>query len=272
MILTKKTYRKGLRVEDIFADDFEVRILEIEKKISDIVIKSWDLGDTSQTWMKKHIKFLKGVKFLKKNIQIVENNQVRKWASKGATVLAEGAQGTMLDIEHGSFPFVTSSSTVSSGATTGLAMPPQSINRVFGVFKAYLTRVGNGDMATELFDETGEHLAKVGNEFGATTGRPRRCGWLNLDELKEAVEINGVTDLIMTKGDVMCGMKNVKILWENEYHTLDGWDSMAVAEIFPLQFSDANLNAYIKFIERRLEMRISIVSTSPQRNDVTELV
>jgi len=265
-----KVYRKGLRVEDIFSDDFKSRVSEIEEKITDITVSSWDLGETKTSWKKKHTNFLKGVKFLKKNIQIVDNNQLRKLAAKGETVLAEGAQGTMLDIEHGSFPFVTSSSTISSGATTGLAMPPQSIDRVFGVFKAYLTRVGNGEMDTELFDETGEHLTKVGNEFGATTGRPRRCGWLNLDELKESVELNGVTDLIMTKGDVMCGMKNVKILWNNEYHTFDGWDSMTVAEIFPLQFIDKNLNDYIKFIERKLEMRISIVSTSPQRNDVTE--
>lgn len=268
-----KIYRKGIRVEDIFDESFNQRAEEMEKTIVDIAVRSWDLGETtSGSWQKKHEKFLKGVEWMKKNIKVVNNNQVRKWTKEGKTILAEGAQGTMLDIEHGSYPFVTSSSTISSGATTGLAMPPQSINRVYGVFKAYLTRVGNGEMDTELFDETGAYLAKVGNEFGATTGRPRRCGWLNLDELKEAVELNGVTDLIMTKGDVMTGMKTVKILWQGEYHEFEGWESMDIIDTFPITFIDKNLNEYIHFIEEKLGMRISIVSTSPKRNDVMELV
>lgn len=274
-----KIYRKGFRVEDIFTDEFRVDMLEVEAKISETTVKSWDLGDTKTTWMKKHTNFLKGVKFLKKNIQIVDNNQVRQWAKEGMTVLAEGAQGTMLDIEHGSYPFVTSSSTISSGSTTGLAMPPQSVDKVYGVFKSYLTRVGNGEMETELFDESGDFLAKNGNEFGATTGRPRRCGWLNLDELKESVEINGATNLIMTKADVMVGMKSVYVYWKGEYHKLNGWDSMETNRSLALkdtkfkpeiQFIDKNLNDYIKFIEDKLEMKISQVSTSPKRNDVTE--
>ena len=202
-----------------------------------------------------------------KTLNIVSSDWLRKQKDT-KRILAEGAQGTMLDIDHGSYPFVTSSTTLSSGSATGLAMPPQSIERVFGVFKSYLTRVGNGGMETELFDEIGEKIQNIGKEYGATTGRPRRCGWLNLDELKESVELNGVTDLIMVKTDILNGFDTIKVFVNNGYKPFAGWGTTEANET---GFIDYRLTEYIEYIESSVGVKMNFISVSPERQGVIEL-
>lgn len=255
-----KVYRKGIRVKDIFSDDFDIKLVEIEKKLRGNIDQI-----SNKSLFTEHLNNFKlSIDYAKNNLNIVESDFVRKFDGK---ILAEGAQGTMLDIEHGSYPFVTSSTTLSSGSLIGLSMPPKSIDRVYGVFKSYLTRVGNGDMITELNDNVGKYIQGKGAEFGATTGRPRRCGWLNLDELKESVELNGVTDLIMTKTDILSGIKTLKILFKNEYHEFKGWETTEVDDNSS-NFKDINLINYVDFIESKLGIRINYVSISPERNGI----
>ena len=204
-------------------------------------------------------------------------------------MIAEGAQGTMLDIDFGSYPFVTSSTTIAAGACTGLGIAPNKIGKVYGIFKAYCTRVGSGPFPTELLDETGETLRKVGNEYGSTTGRPRRCGWLDLVALRYAIMINGVTDLIMMKADVMDKFETIKVctsynisgvLTKNfpdeiddevipVYEELKGWQSDLTEVDQPSKFPAA-LNNYIKFIEDYLQVPITIVSVGPNRSQTIE--
>lgn len=205
--------------------------------------------------------------------------------SNGKTVLAEGAQGSMLDIDFGTYPFVTSSNTTAAGACTGLGVAPNKIGDVFGIFKAYTTRVGSGPFPTELFDNDGETMSKVGQEFGATTGRPRRCGWLDLVALKYAVQINGVTQLMMMKGDVLSGFDTLKVCTsynykgkeikhlpysiepENlsiNYTKLKGWQ----ADLTKMESANQlpkNLLAYISFIEKTVGVPVKIVSVGPDR-------
>ncbi|MEJ2162464.1 MAG: adenylosuccinate synthetase, partial [Robiginitalea sp.] len=200
-------------------------------------------------------------------------------------ILAEGAQGSLLDIDFGTYPYVTSSNTTAAGACTGLGISPGSINDVFGIFKAYTTRVGSGPFPTELFDEDGETLGRVGNEFGATTGRPRRCGWLDLVALKYAVRINGVTRLMMMKADVLSGFETIKVCTSYHYQgnqiehlpysieapyltpvykEFAGWaeDLSVMREASQLP---GELETYIHFLEAELEVPISIVSVGPDR-------
>lgn len=246
-----KVFRKGLRVKDIYTS----RIFD-------------DIANDKQYKFLINPDYVEAVEFMRE-LNIVKSNWLREESKTKKKILAEGAQGAMLDIDHGSYPFVTSSTTLSSGAPTGLAMPAQSISKVYGVFKCYLTRVGNGDMETELSCEIGEHIQRNGSEFGATTGRPRRCGWLNLDELKEAVELNGVTDLIMTKTDILNGMDEVKIYKEGQYHTLKGWKTTDVnTNKGYTRFNDDNLYDYIDFIEDYLGMTLTYVSISPERDGI----
>ena len=199
--------------------------------------------------------------------------------------MAEGAQGSLLDIDFGTYPFVTSSTTTAAGACTGLGIAPNAVGDVFGIFKAYTTRVGSGPFPTELFDEVGETMGRVGHEFGATTGRARRCGWIDLVALKYAIRVNGVTQLMMMKGDVLSGFPTIKVCThyktkegniehfpfsiepENvtpEYIELAGWKEdltqMSKEEEFPAEF-----NAYIEFLEKELETPIKIVSVGPDR-------
>ena len=155
--------------------------------------------------------WFEGIELLKKFRIVNTEYLINELTGKGKKVLAEGAQGTMLDIDFGSYPFVTSSNTISAGACTGLGISPKRIGEVFGIFKAYCTRVGSGPFPTELNDETGNTLRELGHEFGSTTGRPRRCGWLDLPALKYAIMINGVTRLFMTKGDVLSGFRTIKV-------------------------------------------------------------
>ena len=199
------------------------------------------------------------------------------------------AQGTMLDIDFGSYPFVTSSNTITAGACTGLGIAPNKIGKVYGIFKAYCTRVGSGPFPTELLDETGETLRQIGNEFGSTTGRPRRCGWLDLVALRSAIMINGVTDLIMMKADVMDKFETIKVCtsynisgvltknFPNEiddevipvYEELQGWKTDLTEVDHPSKFPAA-LNNYIKFIEDYLQVHVTIISVGPNRSQTIE--
>ena len=192
------------------------------------------------------------------------------WVKDDKSLLFEGAQGTLLDIDHGTYPYVTSSSTTAGGVSTGLGLGPKYIDRIIGISKAYCTRVGEGPFPTELFDDNGKMLAEKGHEFGATTGRPRRCGWLDLFALKKAVFTNSVTDICLTKLDVMDDFSEIKVCveYENEkpvYKTFRGWDSSTVGiskfEDLPIQAQE-----YINFIEDFVGCRISYVSTGPSRN------
>jgi adenylosuccinate synthase len=206
--------------------------------------------------------------------------------AEGKSILAEGAQGAMLDIDFGTYPYVTSSNTVCAGVCTGLGIAPNKIGKVYGIFKAYCTRVGGGPFPTELFDETGESLRRIGREFGSTTGRPRRCGWLDMVALKYSVMINGATDLIMMKADVMNHLKTIQVAtaykingqtvtefpYETDesiepiYQTFKGWEqdinSVRKYEDFPQEFK-----TYIEFIERETGVPVTIISVGPDREE-----
>jgi len=229
--------------------------------------------------------WFEGIECIKRFELIDSEHYVNNALKSDKKVLAEGAQGTMLDIDFGSYPFVTSSNTICAGACTGLGVSPGNIGQVFGIFKAYCTRVGSGPFPTELFDETGDTMRKIGFEFGSVTGRPRRCGWIDLVALKYAVMINGVTQLIMMKSDVMDGFDIIKacVAYNIDgqevdqfpyelndgvvpvYAELPGWKTdmtkMQSEDEFPEEF-----NAYISFLEQELEVPVKIVSVGPDRD------
>ena len=278
---TDKTSRNGLRAGDIMLKDFRqmyeglrsghlelLRQLEYESDISKYE-KDWFAG----------IELLK--KFRVENTEYLINDML----SAGRKVLAEGAQGMMLDLDFGSYPYVTSSNTISAGACTGLGVSPKTIDEIFGIFKAYCTRVGSGPFPTELNDETGELLRKKGSEFGATTGRPRRCGWLDLPALKYAIMINGVTRLFMMKSDILSGFSTIKVCssyrvngqdvdqrpYDNNaaiepvYTELPGWQE-DITGIRKYDELPLNLRNYVEFIEKQTGIPITIVSVGPDRN------
>ncbi|MEI6852970.1 MAG: adenylosuccinate synthetase, partial [Bacteroidota bacterium] len=235
--------------------------------------------------------FIEAIEFLKKFLIINGSFWIDRQLKAGKTILAEGAQGTLLDIDHGNFPFVTSSSTIAGGVCIGLGIAPNRIGKIYGLFKAYCTRVGSGPFPTELFDETGEKLQKQGNEFGSTTGRPRRCGWLDIPSLKYAVMINGVTNLVMTKGDVLSIFETLKVATsynynnkKNDYLPFDISDNKAIPEFIELpgwkvavdKIQDvanlpAELLSYINFIEKSVKTRITILSLGPDRKQTFNL-
>ena len=277
---TDKISRYGLRVGDI-NNDFDNKyntLLERHKQILDKQF-SWeyDITEYEKEW-------LEGIKLLSTFNLIDSENFINESMKAGKSVLAEGAQGTLLDIDFGSYPFVTSSNTTSAGACTGLGIAPNKIGEVFGIFKAYCTRVGAGPFPTELFDETGELLAQKGHEFGATTGRARRCGWLDLVALKYAIMIDGVTQLIMMKSDVMDEFDTIKICTayklngelidyvpyemtediEPVYTEFPGWKEDMTKVSSEEQFSE-NFKNYINFIEKETETKITVVSVGPDR-------
>lgn len=284
---TDKIARLGIRVGNITLPDFHEKYLALKEKHLQIV-KSYQVDCSSLkfdgfTFEEYESQWLEAVELLKKFRAVDSEVFVNQQLSTGKKVLAEGAQGTLLDIDFGSYPFVTSSNTVCAGVCSGLGIAPSKVGKVFGVFKAYCTRVGSGPFPTELFDETGETLRTEGHEFGATTGRPRRCGWLDLIALKHSVMLNGVTDLVMTKSDVLGIFSELKVstqyLLNGEevdfvpfdcenlqpvYKTIDGWNipltGISKAEDFPPQLTD-----YIYFIESFTGVTISIVSTGPDR-------
>ena len=278
---TDKISRHGLRVGDILAPDFKERFEKLKARhiqlLSDLHFECDPEKDEAE-WMSA-IEFLKGFNLIDCEYF------VNKWL-ENKPMLAEGAQGSMLDIDYGSYPFVTSSSTTVGGVCTGLGVAPSKIGHVYGIFKAYCTRVGSGPFPTELFDEVGEKLRQVGHEFGATTGRPRRCGWLDMVALKYAVMINGVTGLIMMKADVMNDFDTIKIATsyrvggvetdvfpyevtddlEPVYTEFKGWkcDICGIRryEDFPAEFK-----AYVEFIEKATGVPVKIISVGPDRED-----
>ncbi|KXX71916.1 adenylosuccinate synthase [Flammeovirga sp. SJP92] len=280
-----KSARVGLRTGDLFAEDFEAKYNALKNKHIEI-LKFYDFDYTEQLpEMEKE--FFSAVDFLKTMSFVNSEYFVNNALKDGKKVLAEGAQGTLLDVDFGSYPFVTSSNTFAAGASTGLGVAPNSQKNIYGIFKAYCTRVGSGPFPTELFDETGEALQNLGHEFGATTGRRRRCGWLDLPILKYAVMINGATELFMMKADVMntfeeisiCteyllkdGTKTKEVPYDLEdikepiYTTLKGWNQ----EVDPkLSFEELpqELMEYIKFIEDYIEVPITMVSLGPDREE-----
>ena len=276
-----KTGRNGLRIGDLFGDDFEEKYNQLKNKHKKILEQydfEYDITEKEKAWYE-------GVEKIK-SLNVIDsehylNNELRK----GHRILAEGAQGSLLDIDFGSYPFVTSSNTIAAGACTGLGIAPNRIGEVIGIFKAYCTRVGSGPFPTELEDETGERIRKEGAEFGATTGRPRRCGWLDLPALKYAIMINGVTQLNMTKADVLSIFDTIQICTHYQidgrtidympydahlkdikpvYKSMKGWTTdltgLYSENDFPSELSD-----YIAFLEHELETPITIVSVGPDR-------
>ena len=277
-----KTGRNGLRVGDIQLDNFHELYNNLVTKHKQLLSGypdfTYDLSELEPTWFE-------AIEYLR-TLDIIDSEPYVHQAIKdGRTILAEGAQGTLLDIDFGTYPFVTSSNTTCAGACTGLGVAPNRIKNVYGIFKAYCTRVGSGPFPTELFDETGETIQAQGHEFGATTGRPRRCGWLDLPALKYAIDVNGVTELMMMKADVLSGIGNLKVctayrykgeviehlpykleedLIEPIFTEVAGWDEdltkMTLEDEFPKSFK-----SYIDYIEKEVGVPISLISVGPDR-------
>jgi len=279
---TDKTSRNGLRVGDILRKNFR-QIYDDHVNDHMTILKSYnfkfDIKEYENEWFE-------GLELLKKFPIINTEYLINHLAHDGKRILAEGAQGTMLDVDFGSYPFVTSSNTISAGACVGLGVSPRLIGDIFGIFKAYCTRVGCGPFPTELLDDTGANLRKLGHEFGATTGRPRRCGWLDLPAMKYSIMVNGINKLFMTKADVMSGFKTIKICtsykingeiceelpFNNETHVepiyteLEGWEEDITGF---REFKDlpAALKRFIEFIENQVGVPVKMVSVGPDREE-----
>jgi adenylosuccinate synthase len=279
-----KASRIGLRVGDIL-DNFQEKYAKLkarhEQILKDLNYTDYDITEEEKKWM-EGIEYMRGFHINDTEIEI------NKLLKAGKSVIAEGAQGTMLDIDHGTYPFVSSSSTISGGVCTGLGIGPTAVDQVFGIFKAYSTRVGSGPFPVELFDETGDKLREIGHEYGAVTGRNRRCGWVDIVALKYAIMINGITQLIMMKSDVLDDFDTIKACiaykkdgkvmtdmpFETEgceavYDELPGWKCdltgiRSEAE-FPKAFKD-----YIDYLEKQLEVPITIISVGPDREATIE--
>lgn len=274
-----KAARVGLRVGDIL-HNFDEKYAALKKRheqiLSDLHFTDYDITEEEEKW-------LAGVEYMRKFHLTDTEYEINRALAEGKNVLAEGAQGSLLDIDHGTYPFVSSSSTTSGGVCTGLGVAPNTIGHIFGIFKAYSTRVGGGPFVVELFDETGDTIRHIGNEYGAVTGRNRRCGWIDLVALKYAIMINGVTDLVMMKGDVLDGFETIKVCtaytkdgetvtempydtegWQPVYEELPGWHTplteLRAEADFPQAFKD-----YIAYIEKATATPITIVSVGPDR-------
>jgi adenylosuccinate synthase len=278
-----KTGRNGLRAGDILQKDFMDKYEALKQKHLDI-LKMYDYeGDPAEyeeAWFE-------GIEVIRRFPLVESEYLVNGLLDEGRSVLAEGAQGTLLDIDFGTYPYVTSSNTIAAGALTGLGLSPSRIGRVKGIFKAYITRVGSGPFPTELHDEQGEFLRKQGNEFGATTGRPRRCGWLDLPALRYAIMLNGVTELIMTKPDVLTGLDTFNICTayhihgeetshlpysldekiEPVYRQFPGWHE-DISGIRHFEDLPQPLKDYISFIESETGVPVSMISVSPAREAI----
>ena len=284
-----KTGRNGIRVGDLFEEGWKSQYIKLKNKHLNM-INNLNV-DISFSLDEMEEKFFKSLDFIKK-FSIIDSENFLFDSLKGEKkILAEGAQGSMLDIDFGTYPYVTSSNTTAAGACNGLGVPPTKINKVIGIFKAYTTRVGGGPFPSEIHDEIGKKISKVGHEFGATTGRARRCGWLDLVSLKYAVDINGVSELAMMKSDVMSGISKIKICTSykqfNEetsrmpfslntsclhpaYTEFDGW-SEDITNIRNESQLPTNLKKYISFIEKNLEVPIKIISIGPRRDQTIDL-
>ncbi|MBO5465689.1 MAG: adenylosuccinate synthase [Alistipes sp.] len=278
-----KTGRNGLRFGDVLADDFMERYNKLKSKHVEMLSQykgfEYDITDYEKTWF-EGIEYLRGFRF------IDSEHEVNNYINDDVAILAEGAQGSMLDVDFGTYPFVTSSNTVCAGVCTGLGVAPTKIGDVYGIFKAYCTRVGSGPFPTELFDETGKELARIGHEFGAVTGRPRRCGWLDLVALKYAVMVDGVTGLIMMKSDVMDDFDVVKVATaykvggevvdhlpyelndeiEPVYTEFKGWKT-PISGIRKYEDFPAEFKAYVEFIEEQTGVPVKIISVGPDREE-----
>jgi adenylosuccinate synthase len=276
-----KIGRQGLRVGDMLSDSFKERF----KKLTDIHFAILKEHDIQYNWPELEAQFLEAVDFIKQFKLIESEYFINNELKSGSSILAEGAQGSLLDIDFGSYPFVTSSNTVTAGACTGLGVAPSCIGQVYGIFKAYSTRVGSGPFPTELINAEGECMRKEGNEFGSTTGRPRRCGWIDIPSLKYSIMINGVTQLLLMKADVLSIFPVIKICTHYQlkdgtitdilpyelvtekitpiYTELKGWQvdvKGILKDDMPQELSD-----YIKFLEKELNVPITLVSTGPDR-------
>ena len=276
-----KTGRNGLRVGDISSSEFKNRYDKLVAKHSRMLdndFMDFDLNSLEKDWFE-------GIEVLKSFTHIDSEHYLHQAQKEGKKILAEGAQGTLLDIDFGSYPYVTSSNTISAGACTGLGIAPNMIGDVFGIFKAYCTRVGSGPFPTELFDEVGEFIGKVGNEFGATTGRKRRCGWIDIPALKYAIAINGVTKLMMMKADVLSNLDKIQVCTHYKYNgelidylpfdaskdtiepvykELAAWKE-DLTQLSSINEAPPQLIDYINFLEIELETPIVVVSVGPDR-------
>ena len=278
---TDKISRNGVRVGDIFLD-FK-KIYEVAKARHENILESlgynYDIDELERQWFE-------GIEYLKKFRIIDSEHEINRFLAEDKAILAEGAQGTLLDVDFGSYPFVTSSNTICAGACTGLGIGPNRIGEVYGIFKAYCTRVGSGPFPTELFDETGGALCRLGHEFGAVTGRKRRCGWLDMVALKYAIMVDGVTKLIMMKADVMNDFDTIKVAEAYEidgrrvtefpydiqddvkpvYREFKGWKTdlkqVRRYEDFPAEFK-----TYVEYIERETGVPVAIISVGPDRDE-----
>ena len=281
-----KIGRQGLRVGDILSKEFSARF----KKLIEIHFEILKKHDVVFDWNDLEKNFLDAVAFLKQFKLVDSEYFINHELKNGSTILAEGAQGSLLDIDFGSYPFVTSTNTVTAGACTGLGIAPSHVGEVYGIFKAYSTRVGSGPFPTELLNEEGERLRKEGNEFGSTTGRPRRCGWIDLPSLKYSIMINGVTQLLMMKADVLSIFPEIKVCTQyqlsdgtvteevpyelvNEkivpiYTTLKGWNC-PVTNLSEQQMPPELLK-YVSFLENELEVPITLISTGPDRSQTIQ--
>jgi adenylosuccinate synthase len=278
-----KIGRVALRVGDILASDFDEKYNTLVEKHKTI-LSFYDFDISQLAELEKT--FFDAVAFFRTLNLVDSEYEVNDYLSSGKKVLAEGAQGSLLDIDFGSYPFVTSSSTMVAGACTGLGVSPSKIGDVFGIFKAYCTRVGSGPFPTELHDATGEAMRKEGNEFGSTTGRPRRCGWIDLPALKYSIMINGVTQLFMMKADVLNIFKEIKVCTHYElpdgskvdrltyelnndevkpvYKTIPGWFT-SLAEVDEYKKFPEELRNYVDLLEKELGVPIKMVSVGPDR-------
>ena len=278
-----KTGRNGLRFGDVLAEDFIDRYNKLKSKHVEMLSQyegfEYDVTEYEKTWM-EGIEYLRGFNF------IDSEHVVNKYIDEDVPILAEGAQGSLLDVDFGTYPFVTSSNTVCAGVCTGLGVAPTKIGDVYGIFKAYCTRVGSGPFPTELFDEVGEELRRIGHEFGAVTGRPRRCGWLDLVALKYAVMVDGVTQLIMMKSDVMNDFDTIKVATayrvdgelvdhfpyevtgnvEPVYTEFPGWKS-DICKVRRYEDFPAEFKTYVEFIEKETGVPVKIISVGPDRDE-----
>ena len=281
---SEKASRTGLRVGDIL-NGFDAKYQALKARhlriLEDLHYTDYDITEDEKLW-------LEGVEYMKEFALTDTEIELNKALAEGKNILAEGAQGTMLDIDHGTYPFVSSSNTISGGVCTGLGVAPQSIAEVFGIFKAYSTRVGSGPFPVELFDETGDKIREIGHEYGAVTGRNRRCGWLDLVALKYAITINGVTQLFMMKGDVLDTFDTIRVCvayekdgvqttdmpydtdgWKAVYIDMPGWKTDLTSMTSEAQLP-AEFLSYISFIEKETATPITVVSVGPDRAQTIE--
>jgi adenylosuccinate synthase len=279
-----KTGRNGLRVGDIDLD-FTAKYGALKHKHQQL-LKQYDYEYT----LEEEERFFEGIEVIRRFRRVDTEYELNRFLEEGKSVLAEGAQGTLLDIDFGSYPFVTSSNTICAGACTGMGIAPSSVGEVYGIFKAYCTRVGSGPFPTELLDEEGEQLRDIGKEFGSTTGRPRRCGWLDLVALKYSLMLNGVTQLIMTKTDVLDSFERIRVATAYSiggeitdrlpysltdevkpiFTELPGWKTDLTGVRSKDQFP-RELNEYIQFLEKELKVPVKFISVGPDREQIIEL-